>query len=140
MYDQYVDDVVHADTQSHGTGFDLTVADVHEIVDPGRVDFGGGELQPSETTPHASGKRDPHDDYEWWTLQAGQYLIEYNESLTGEATVTVQPRTELLECGVSHPTLHVEELPRVPVSVGGAGITVKENARVSTLVDAKEKP
>jgi hypothetical protein len=138
MFDQYVDGIVHEPTQTEGTGFDLTVADVHEVIEPGRVDFGGGELEPARTAPHESSKRNPDDDYEWWTLRAGQYLIEYNESLTGEATVTLQTRTELLERGVSHPTLHVDELPRVPLSVGGAGIKIKENARVSTIVSAEE--
>ncbi|NLV08541.1 dCTP deaminase [Halomicrobium mukohataei] len=138
MYEQYVEDAVHEPTQTADPGFDLTVANVFEIVAPGRVDFGGGELEPAQTTPHASAKRDPEDDYEWWTLRAGQYLIEYNESLTGAATVTLQPRTELLERGLSHPTLHVDALPRVPITVGGAGVAIKENARVSTIVDAEE--
>ncbi|MCU4799828.1 dCTP deaminase [Halobacteria archaeon HArc-gm2] len=137
MYEQYVEDIVHEETQAGEDGFDLTVAAVHEIVEPGRVDFGGGELEPAETTPHASEKRNLDDDYEWWTLREGQYLVEYNESLTGETTVTIKPRTELLERGVSHPTLQVDELPRIPISVGGAGIRIKENARVSTIVDAE---
>jgi hypothetical protein len=137
MYEQYVEDVVHEETQTDGEGFDLTVADVYEIVGPGRVDFGGGELEPAETAPHASEKRHPNDDYGWWTLREGHYLIEYNESLTGEATVTLQPRAELLERGVSHPTLRIAALPRVPIAVGGAGIEIKENARVSTIVDAE---
>ena len=133
-YSEYVTDTVHEPTQTEGEGFDLTVAEVSEVVAPGRIDFGGGELEPAATVPHKTGKRDPDDDYEWWALGAGQYLVEFNESLTGEATVTVQPRTELLERGATHPTLHVEELPRVPLSVGGAGLKLKENARVSTIV------
>ncbi|WP_276273820.1 dCTP deaminase [Haloarcula litorea] len=134
----YVTDLVHEPTQTESDGVDLTVAAVHEVVEPGRVDFGGGELESAGTAPHASAKRNPDDDYEWWTLRAGQYLLEFNESLTGEATVTLQPRTELLERGGSHPTLHVDELPRVPLSVGGAGLRLKENARVSTVVAADE--
>ena len=137
MYEQYVDDVVHEPTQTDGEGFNLTVADVYEVVTPGRIDFGGGELESAETVPHDSAKRNPDDDYEWWTLREGQYLVEYNESLTGEATVTLQPRTELLERGVSHPTLRVAQLVRIPISVAGAGIRIKENARVSTIVDAE---
>lgn len=132
---EYVTDIVHEPSQRTDAGFDLTVAEVYEIVGPGRVDFGGGELEPAETAPHKSATRNPDDDYEWWTLSAGRYLLAYNESLTGEATVTLQPRTELLERGVTHPALHVSSLPRVPVSVGGAGVKLKENARVSTIVD-----
>ena len=134
----YVTDIVHEPTQNDEGGFDLTVARVSEIVEPGRLDFGGGELEPAKTVPHASSKRNPDDDYEWWTLREGQYLLEFNESLTGEATVTIQPRTELLERGGTHPTLQVRELPQVPLSVGGAGLKLKENARVSTVVSVEE--
>ncbi|MFC6863576.1 dCTP deaminase [Halomicroarcula sp. GCM10025817] len=134
---QYVTDVVHEETQTDSPGFDLSVAAVYEITDPGRIDFGGGELEAATTALHETHTRNPDDDYEWWTLREGQYLIEYNEALTGAATVTLQPRTELLERGGSHPTLHVETLPRVPLSVGGSGLKLKENARVSTIVDAE---
>jgi len=133
-YSDYVTDIVHEPTQTEGEGFDLTVAEVYEVIAPGRIDFGGGELEPATTVAHETSTRNPDDDYEWWSLSAGQYLVDFNESLTGEATVTVQPRTELLERGATHPTLHVEELPRVPLSVGGAGLKLKENARVSTIV------
>jgi len=131
----HVTDLVHEPTQTEGEGVDLTVAEVYEIVDPGRIDFGGGELAPAGLEPCSSQKRDPDDDYEWWTLRAGQYVIEYNESLTGETTLTLQPRTELVERGASHPTLRVGALPQVPLSVGGAGLRIKANARVSTVLE-----
>ena len=131
----FVDGIVHEPTQTEGAGFDLTVANVSEVIAPGRVDFGGGELEPAETAPHDSEKRDPDDDYEWWHLEAGQYLVEYNERIArDDLTFTLQTRAELLARGAFHPTLHVTDLPRVPLSVGGAGIRLKENARVSTLV------
>ena len=134
-YTQFLDDVVHEPTQTEGRGFDLTVAEVYEVTDPGRVDFGGGELEAADLEPYHSEKRNPDDDYEWWHLTAGQYLIEYNESLASEdMTFTLQTRDELLDRGAFHPTLHVTKLPHVPLSVGGAGIRLKENARVSTLV------
>jgi len=132
-YTNLLDDIVHEPTQTEGHGFDLTVAEVYDVVEPGRVDFGGGELDPAERTPHFSQKRKPEDDYEWWHLDAGQYLVEFNETLATDRAVTIQTRTELLECGAFHPTLTVTDLPRVALSVGGAGIKLKENARVSTL-------
>jgi hypothetical protein len=52
---------------------------------------------------------------------------------------TLQTRDELLARGTFHPTLWVTSLPQVPLSVGGAGIELKENARVSTLVGAEPK-
>ena len=136
-YAQFLDGIVHEPTQSEGRGFDLTVGEVYDVTGAGQVDFGGGELAAAETSPHKSEKRDPEDDYEWWHLDAGQYLLEYNESLAETALrFTLQTRSELLERGASHPTLSVTELPRVPLSVGGDGLDLKENARVSTLVAA----
>jgi hypothetical protein len=137
-YTQFVEGIVHEPTQTEGRGLDLTVAEVYEIAEPGRVDFGGGELEPAETTPAPSEKRNPDDDYEWWNLDAGQYILAYNESVSEAAmTFTLQTRDELLARGAFHPTLDVTELPRIPLSVGGAGIRLKENARVSTIVAAE---
>lgn len=140
-YGQFVTDAVHEPTQREGEGFDLTVAEVYEVTGAGRVDFGGGELVPATTDPHPGELRDPEDDYEWWDLDAGQYLLEYNESLSArEMRFTVQTRRALLARGACHPTLHVTELPRVPLSVGGHGIQLKANARVSTVVAAEAEP
>jgi deoxycytidine triphosphate deaminase len=131
----FVDGIVHEPTQTEGSGLDLTVTDVYKITEPGRVDFGGGELEAAATEPHPTAKRNPDDDYEWWTLDGGQYLIEYNETLSPpeDVTLVVQTRDELLTRGAFHPALHSRTLNRVPLSVGGAGLKLKENARVSTV-------
>jgi hypothetical protein len=134
-YAEFLSGIVHEPTQAAGRGFDLTVAGVSEISEPGRVDFGGGELDAATVEPIPTEKRDSEDDYGWWDLPAGQYLFAYNESLTGNVAVTLQTRDELLARGAFHPTLSVTELPPVPLSVGGSGLRIKENARVSTLVD-----
>ncbi|MFB6142379.1 MAG: dCTP deaminase [Halorientalis sp.] len=140
-YTAYVEDLVHEPTQTDGRGLDLTVADVQEVTEPGRVDFGGGELEPAETAPHPSSTRDPDDDYEWWDLSAGQYLLTYNETVAAPADVAlvVQVRDAVRERGAFHPTLRVADLGRVPLAVGGAGLRLKENARVSTVVGV-ERP
>jgi deoxycytidine triphosphate deaminase len=135
-----VDDILHEPTQTEGRGVDLTTAEVYEITAPGRVDFGGGELEAAAVEPHDSQFRNPDDDYEWWQLDAGTYLVSYNESLAlpDGATATVQTRDALLARGAYHPTLRVEGLDRMPLTVGGAGLRLKENARVSTLVAVEE--
>jgi hypothetical protein len=136
-YTAFVDGIVHEPTQTEGRSLDLTVAEVYEVTGPGRIDFGGGELEPADTDPHPSEKRDPDDDYEWWHLEAGQYLLEYNESLRDDGMeLTVQTREELLARGAFHPTLSLSRLSHVPLSVGGAGLRLKANARVSTVVAA----
>lgn len=128
-----VDGIVHEPTQVRDDGgIDLTVTEIYEVEAPGRVDFGGGELDPAELTPHDRVLRDEDDDYGWWQLDADTYIVEYNESLSGRALL--QPRTEVLARGATHPTLRVTTLPRVPLTVGGAGLRIKENARVSALL------
>ncbi|WP_415380336.1 dCTP deaminase [Halosimplex sp. TS25] len=132
----FVDGIVHEPTQTEGRGLDLTVTEIYSVTTPGRVDFGGGELEAADLEPHDRQYRNEDDDYQWWHLDAGQYLVEYNESLAlpDDLVATVQTRDELLARGAFHPTLRVRDLDRVPLSVGGAGLRLKENARVSTVV------
>ena len=129
-----VEGIVHEETQVRGRGIDLTVAEVLTVDFPGRVDFGGEELEPADCSPHERVWRDEDDDYQWWHLEPGQYLLEYNEFRSEETPALLQPREGLLERGASHPTLSVRELGPVPISVPEAGIRIKENARVSTLL------
>jgi hypothetical protein len=137
-YARFLDGIVHEPTQSGGEGFDLTVAGLHEVTAPGQVDFGGGELDPATTEPRDSRLRHPDDDYGWWELDAGTYLVEYNESITADGLVfSLQTRDELLARGAAHPTVRVTDLPRVPLTIGGAGLDLKKNARVSMLVTAE---
>jgi len=135
----FVDDLVYEPTQTEGRGLDLTVDSISRITEPGRVDFGGGELDPAETEPVATEKRDSEDDYGWWELSEGVYQIEYNETLSIPADVSLvfQIRDAVRARGAFHPTLHLgasEKLGSVPLSVGEGGIKIKENARLSTLL------
>ncbi len=123
---------VHEATQVGDRGVDLTVGRVLEVVRPGSVDFGGDELSSAGLTALRRRYRDPEDEYGWWTLTAGTYLVEFNESLTGDDPVRVEPRRAVVERGGSHPTVTTTDFHRVPLSVGGAGLRLKENARVST--------
>jgi hypothetical protein len=130
-----IDDLLHAGTQVHDRGVDLTAAEV-EVVDlPGRVDFGGGELEAAVTSPVETEYRNEDDDYAWWHLDAGQYLVSFNETLAGSGEVVLQTRDELRTAGAFHPTLFVTELESVPLSVGEGGVRIKENARVTTVLE-----
>lgn len=136
---EFVDGIVHEPTQTQGVGLDLTVADVRRIETPGRLDFGGDELEAPGTAPVETERRDPDDEYGWWNLDGGQYLIEYNETLAAaEATFVLQPRTELIERGAFHPTFHASELPVMPLAVADGGIRIKENARVTTVLTPEQ--
>jgi len=130
-----IEDTVHDDTQETDEGFDLTAAEVYVVEEAGRVDFGGGELEEATLAPVETEKRDGEDDYGWWNLDAGTYVVEHNETLSVAEPVTVRTRNALLERGAYHPTVHVTELPPLPLVVGGDGLGIKENARVSTVVE-----
>ena len=134
----FVDGIVHEPTQTEGRGLDCTVAEVRRVAGPGRVDFGGGELDAADLEAVETERRNEDDDYGWWNLEAGQYLLEYNESLAApdDVALVLQTRDAVRARGAFHPTLHVDALDPVPLSVGGAGLRLKENARVSTLLRA----
>jgi deoxycytidine triphosphate deaminase len=128
-----IDGMVHEPTQTGDAGIDLTVAEVYEVHEPGRVDFGGGELEAATLSAHERTWRNPDDDYQWWDLDGGGYLLEYNESLRGADPVTVQTRDDLLSRGAFHPTVRVSALESIPLRVSPGGLRLKENARVSTV-------
>ena len=132
-----VDNFVHEPTQVHDGGIDLTVSAIYRVDEPGRIDFGGDEQRDAGLSPLETVRHDADDAYEWWHLEAGQYVIQYNEFLVDDDGIRLylQPRNELLARGGIHPSLHVERhLPLVPLSVPDGGLEVKENARLSTLV------
>lgn len=131
----WIENLVHEPTQVHETGVDLTISAIYEVASPGAIDFGGGELADADLEPVEPVRRDPDDDYGWWNLEAGQYLVQFNEFLADPAeSLLLQPRNELLARGGSHPSLRVtSHLPLVPLSVPQAGLELKENARISTV-------
>lgn len=134
-----VDNLVHEPTQVHEFGVDLTVGAVYEVTAPGRLDFGGDELADADLEPVPTESRDPEDTFEWWNLDGGRYVVQHNEFLTGDRTLFLQPRNELLARGGSHPSLRVSShLPLLPLSVADGGIRIKENARISTLVPTED--
>jgi hypothetical protein len=130
-----VDGIVYEPTQTESPGLDLTLAEVYEVAAPGRVDFGGGELESADLHAVETTLRNSNDDYEWYHLEGGQYLLAFNESLTTtDQSYWLQTRDAVRDAGAFHPSLRVTDLNPVPFSVSGDGIRLKENARVSTLL------
>ncbi|MFB6080676.1 MAG: dCTP deaminase [Haloferacaceae archaeon] len=132
-----IEGLVHAETQVHEAGVDLTVASVARVREAGRIDFGGGELEAATREPIDPARRSPADDYGWWDLAEGRYLVTFNERLTGPEPVRIEPRRELAARGGSLPTVTTADLDPLalatPTGVGeGATLRVKENARIAT--------
>ncbi|PSQ80290.1 MAG: deoxycytidine triphosphate deaminase [Bacteroidetes bacterium QS_8_68_15] len=139
-----LDGVVHFDTQSEAAddGLDLTADAVFAFTGPGQLDFGGDEEQAAERRRLDPEKRDPDDDYGWWDLEEGTYPVRFNESIelgAGEIAL-LGPHERLLRAGAHHPVCwlraprETSEALEAVLAVGSAGLHVKENARLSTLL------
>ncbi|OVE85701.1 dCTP deaminase/dUTPase family protein [Natronolimnobius baerhuensis] len=133
---EVVDNLIYEPTQVHEHGIDLTASAIYEVAAPGRLDFGGDELVDADLEPVETELHNPDDEFGWWSLEGGQYVIQHNEFLTDpDMALLLQPRNELLARGGSHPSVQVgSHLPLVPLTVPDGGLEIKENARVSTLV------
>lgn len=131
--------LVHFDTQRARSGLDLTVTAVFRVTGPGRLDFGGSEFEPAEREEVGAELASPGDDYGWWELEAGTYVIRYNEGVDlGPGQLgEVRPLPRLQQAGASHPAFLVqgrEDSLAALLTVGEGGCRLKENCRVSRLL------
>ena len=134
-----LDDILHADTQqSFELGFDLTAARIYRLTSGGQLDFGGSEFAAADREAIDTEKKNPDDDYGWWHLEAGAYLVEFNETLAlkpGQMAY-IQPHNRLMRAGGHHPGFLTQGTPddlAVLLHVSPQGLHIKENARISTL-------
>jgi hypothetical protein len=128
--------IVHAPSQVHEDGVDLTVGEVFRFEAAGQLDFGGGEFEAAETTRLEPELKNPDDDYGWWELEQGVYRIRFNERAETDSSdvVRMQPLPRLLDCGVSHPTLEwtgAEGTLETIIQVPACGVALKENFRAT---------
>jgi hypothetical protein len=140
VFNEYLSDVLHGDTQIESDSVSLTAASVNNLESAGDLDFGGSELKLGDRTAIAPEKRNTEDDYGWWELSGGTYLLELNENITysNPFEAVIQPHDHLTWNGASHPTLWLTQDDAdmrllLPLSVPDSGINIKENARVSRL-------
>lgn len=134
-----IDGLVHLDTQRAPSGIDLTVDEIYRTTGPGQLDFGGSEFQAVPREPITPVLDDPDDDYGWWTLEQGAYVVRYNESLRldeGQKAV-VSPLERTLHAGAHHGAFLLDD-GRDPLEtllvVSRMGCRLKENCRLSRLV------
>lgn len=136
---QQLDGLVHLDTQRAPEGIDLTVDTVSRTTGHGQLDFGGSEFEEAPHEPLTPVLNDPDDDYGWWMLEQGAYVIRYNESLTleEEQRAIVVPLERTLRAGAHHGTFVLDD-DRTPLEsllvVSRMGCRLKENCRLSRLV------
>ncbi len=140
VFARHLEGVLHEETQVEETSVSLTAASLARPTSRGELDFGGSEFQLSDREEIAPLERDADDDYGWWALEAGTYLLELNETiqLEGPQQALLQPHDHLLWNGAFHPTvlLSADETNMrltLPLTVPDPGVEIKENARVSSV-------
>ena len=130
----FLKEIIYSDTQVAEEGVDLTVDKIYKIEEKGEIDFGGGERKDAELSEIKPALRNEDDDYGWWDLDSGTYLLEYNEELEDEKNCIIQPLERLYRNSTTHPTIASKKITKIPINVGKPGISIKENSRVSKLV------
>ena len=132
----YVEGIIHEETQFADRGLDLTVDRVSKVKSPTELDFGGSEEKLGELEKLEPKKRSPEDDYGWWNLEGGIYIIEFNEDIeVTDGLGLITPLERLTAGGSFHNTLLLENYSGVrPILfVNSSGLAIKENARTSRL-------
>ncbi len=135
----HISRLISAKKQIGSLAIDLTIKNVYRLRSEGRIDFGGSEYQEPNRVLMPASKMQPEDNYGWWDLLEGDYLLEFNENLTLEENhiCFLQPHPRFLKLGCHHPTMVLKELRegfQLPFHVPKIGVRIKENARVSQLI------
>lgn len=137
---EMMSDLVHYDTQVHSRGVDLTVDEVYKCTGAAELDFGGSEFNAATLEPIEPVKRNEDDDYGWWNLNQGAYVIKLNEQLADEAKehpLFIASLEHLSQSGCVLSSLNnppTEHPINLSFYVGEHGIKIKENARVAQIV------
>lgn len=140
VFRQYLSGTLHEETQVEEFSVSLTASSIYEPQGPGELDFGGGEFQLGDRTEVQPVKRNEDDDYGWWDLAEGGWILELNENITysEEFSAVLQPHDHLTWNGAAHPTFWLtaddsDVRLLLPLRVPGSGLNIKENARVTSL-------
>jgi deoxycytidine triphosphate deaminase len=135
---QRVRNLIKAELQTHAYAVELTAKQLYSLNPTGAVDFGGSEYVAAERHPVPTHQKHSQDRYQWWTLVHGAYLVEFNETLelAEDEIALLEPHERLLRAGAEHPALFLRGKINpltILLSVSGARLEIKQNARISTL-------
>ncbi|MDA2914450.1 dCTP deaminase [Acidobacteriia bacterium AH_259_A11_L15] len=135
---QRVQNLVSEKHQVHAYAVELSARQIYGLSPVGQVDFGGSEYVAAERQPVPTHQKHSQDKYQWWTLMHGAYLVEFNETLelAEDEIALLEPHERLLRAGAEHPSLYLRGKQNpltILLSVSGAKMEVKQNARLSTL-------
>jgi hypothetical protein len=131
--------LISAKKQQGEFSLDLTVNAISRINTGGALDFGGSEYLEASVSLLEPEKKTPDEPYGWWNLDAGDYMIRFNETINipPRGLIMILPHERLLAAGASHAPIAIEDLDQnvcVPIHVGPSGLKIKQNARVSKAI------
>lgn len=133
--------LVYFPKQMNNAHLDLTIKKVYSFNSNGSLDFGGSEYHEVDRIS-IEPKLEDDPKYGWWTLDKGEYFIEYNEYFSNnECIAMVFPHERLQKTGCYHAPFIVnsnEGKINGPLSclliVSARNVRIKENARISTAL------
>ena len=116
----------------------VTAKRIGRFTHNGTLDFGGSEYTEAPVEWIEPEKKNPDDDYGWWMLEPGDYLVEYNESVTPARGMRcyLQIWDQAARNGLSQSfrlIAQADDPLQAVVRAGSAGVGIKENARVSVV-------
>jgi len=135
VFDELLEGTIHKETQVDERGVHLTVAEVTPLHGRGDVDFGGSEFRAARGNPMEPIERKPGEQYGWWRLEAGSYIVRFNEQLKdGAPPLLLVSNERLLSCGCSIAAASVGPGEvRSVLYVPQVGLRMKQNARIAIL-------
>jgi hypothetical protein len=133
-----VSGILHAKYQVHAFWVDLTVRGISGVDPVGRLDYGGGEYAPAGQVKIAPRRLRPQDNYQWWQLERGCYIVEFNESLALKENeiALLEPDPRTLRTGATHVSMFLRgAISQMDIlfDVLALKLAVKQNARISRL-------
>lgn len=133
-----IKNLIHKGTQVKEDKVHLTLKQIYFLDGKGSLDFSDKEFTVAKRKSMVAEKKSSEDEYGWWRLSEGTYLMEFNEQidLNEKEIAILQPREELLQNFCFHPLRIItspQRLSLTPLIVGSKGVDVKQNACISVL-------
>jgi hypothetical protein len=133
-----VSGILNSKYQVHAYWVDLTIRGISGVDPSGKLDYGGGEYAPAGHITIAPRRLRPEDNYQWWQLDRGCYIIEFNEALelADNEIALLEPDPRTMRTGATHVSVflrgHLAQMDTL-FDVQALRLSVKQNARVSRL-------
>ena len=135
----FVEKIIDKNRQIGPYSVDLTVKSITQLEGVGRVDFSGKEFAWGQRTILSPKQIMPSDEFGWWRLASGEYVVRLNEALNlpPSTLAIVLPHERIAQNGADHSALFIQtpmQHIEVLLQVGKVGIEIKENARISYMM------